>query len=61
MSLISLLVALIIFGLILWAIGQLPLDPVIARILRVVAIVFLILWLLSLLGVFTGAGIVLDD
>ncbi len=49
--LISLLVALVVAGLILWAIGQLPLDATIAQIIRVVVIVLVVLYVLS---VFTG-------
>ena len=50
MSLISILVAIAVVGLILWAISQFPLDPTIAKILRVVVIVALCLWLLSAFG-----------
>ncbi len=49
--LISLLVALVVAGLILWAIAQLPLDATIAQIIRVVVIVLVVLYVLS---VFTG-------
>ncbi len=51
--LIQLVVALIIVGLCLWVVSQIPMDPTIARIIRVVVIVFVCLWLLSL---FTGYG-----
>ena len=47
--LISIVVALIIVGLILWVVSQIPMDPVIARIIRVVVIVCVVLWLLSIL------------
>lgn len=47
--LISLIIALVLIGLVLWAISLLPLDPAIHQIIRVVAIVFVVLWLLSVL------------
>ena len=39
-TLISLVVWLVIAGLILWIIGQIPMDATIAKIIRVVVIVF---------------------
>ena len=47
--LIEVVVALAIVGLILWVISQIPMDPTIARIIRVVVIVFVCIWLLTLL------------
>jgi low temperature requirement protein LtrA len=47
--LLSLIVGLVIVGLVLWVIQQIPMDPVIARIVRVVIIVCVVLWLLSVL------------
>ena len=56
MVLIQVLVVLIIVGLILWAVSQIPMDPVIARIIRVVVVVFVCLWLVYLLaGSFGGS------
>jgi len=51
--LLSLVVTLIVVGLLLWAVEQLPLDATIKRLIHVVAIVFAVLWLLHLL--FPGA------
>jgi hypothetical protein len=55
--LLQLIVVLVITGLILWALGQIPMDPTIARIIRVVVIVVVCIWLLYfLVGVMpTGA------
>ncbi len=53
MSLIQLLVVLVVLGLALWALDQLPIDATIKQIIRVVVIVLIILWLLS---VFFGLG-----
>lgn len=56
MSLISLIVVLIVIGVALWAIQQLPIDPAIRNIIRVLVIVFAVLWLLQALGLFSGMG-----
>jgi type IV secretory pathway TrbL component len=52
--LVSVLVALILAGLILWAVSQFPLDPVIVRIIRVVVVVAVVLWLLRAFGLWHG-------
>lgn len=57
MSLISIIVAIVIVGVLLWAVGQIPMDPTIARILRVVVVVALVLWLLRAFGLFSGSAI----
>jgi hypothetical protein len=55
--LISILIVLVICGLILWAISQIPMDPVIARIIRVVVIVFVAIWLIyELAGMLPSGG-----
>jgi hypothetical protein len=54
--LINLLVVLIIFGLVLWAVSQIPMDPTIARIIRVVVIVFVCIYLVYFLVGFLPAG-----
>lgn len=55
--LLNLIVGLILVGLALWVISQIPMDPVIARIIRVVIIVCVVLWLLSILLGY-GSGLV---
>ncbi len=50
--LISLIVVLVLLGLALWVLGQIPLDATIARIIRVVIIVFAVLYCLSAFGLF---------
>ena len=47
--LIQLIVVLVIVGLALWILSQIPMDPTIARIIRVVIIVFVCIWLLYVL------------
>jgi hypothetical protein len=55
--LIQMLICLVIVGLILWAVQQIPMDPAIARIIRVVVIVFVCIWVLYLLvGMLPGNG-----
>jgi hypothetical protein len=59
MFLIQILIALVIVGLILWAVSQIPMDPTIARIIRVVVIVFVCIWLIYMLlvvGVVMSSG-----
>lgn len=46
MSLISLLIALIIIGAVLYVVGLLPIDATVKRIIQAVAIVVLVVWLL---------------
>lgn len=47
---INVLVGLVLLGLLLWAVNQLPLDPAIRQIIRVVAIVAAVYWVLRALG-----------
>ncbi len=52
---IEIVIVLCIVGLLLWIVSQIPMDPTIARIIRVVVIVIVCLWLLTLLsGMFSG-------
>lgn len=51
---VHVIVGLVIAGLILWAVMQLPLDPMIRTIIRVVVVVALVLWLLKAFGLWTG-------
>jgi len=47
--LIQIVFVLIIVGLLLWVVQQIPMDPTIAKIIRVVVVVVVCLWLLSVL------------
>lgn len=47
--LISIIIDLAIVGLVLWAIEQFPLDPTMAKLIRVVVVVFAVIYLLYLL------------
>lgn len=47
--LIQILIVLIIVGLLLWIVQQIPMDATIARIIRVVVVVLVLIWLLYVL------------
>lgn len=55
--LIQILIALVIVGLILWAVQQIPMDPAIARIIRVVVVVFVCIWLIYILASLLPGGV----
>lgn len=56
-GLIQVVIVLAIVGLALWVLSQIPMDPTIARIIRVVIIVFVCLWLLYfLIGMLPAGG-----
>jgi hypothetical protein len=45
--LITIVVVLLVVGVLLWGLGQLPLDPTIKTIVRVVVIVIALLWVIA--------------
>lgn len=51
MPLLQIIGVLIVVGLALWAIGAIPMDGTIKRIIRVIVIVVVVLWLLSVFGI----------
>ena len=53
MPIIEVIVILAVVGVLLWGVGQLPLDATIMKLIRVVVIVAVVLWLLDL---FFGLG-----
>lgn len=57
MSILYVILAIALVGVILWAINRfLPMEPSIKQFLNVVVIIFLIIWLLKALGVFGYLG-----
>ena len=54
--LIQLIVMLVVVGLLLWVVSQIPMDPTIARIIRVIVIVVVCIWLLYFLVGYLPAG-----
>ncbi len=58
MALIQIVVALVIVGIVLWALTQFPLDPTIAKLIRVLVIVIVAIWVCYvLIGLAGGGGI----
>ena len=55
--LIQVVIVLVVVGLALWILQQIPMDATIARIIRVVIIVVVCIWLLYLLVGFLPASI----
>ncbi|MCH8620308.1 Thivi_2564 family membrane protein [Undibacterium sp. TS12] len=53
-QIISLIIYLVVFGLIWWLVGMLPLPAPVARIVNVLFILFLIGVLLSVFGILPG-------
>ena len=53
---ISILVVLVIAGLALWAITQFPIDGTILKLIRVVIVVFAVLFILWTLGLIPSDG-----
>lgn len=51
---ITLFVALVIFGVALYLIELIPMDATVKRVIQVLAILFIILYALQLLGIFHG-------
>ena len=54
--LIQIIIVLIVVGLLLWVVTQIPMDAAIARIIRVVVIVAVCIWLLYVLAGVAGVG-----
>jgi len=51
MSLISLIVALVVIGVILWLVNTyIPMDAKIKKILNIIVLIVVVLWLLSVFG-----------
>ncbi len=55
-QLINILVALVIVGILLWALSQFPIDPMISKVIRVIVIVVVSIWCLYLLVGLLGGG-----
>ncbi len=52
--LVSLVVTLIVVGLLLYLIGLIPMDPTIAKLIRIVVIIFAVLYVIESLGLLGG-------
>lgn len=59
MSLLSVIVAIIVVGILLWAINSfIPMDGKIKQILNIVVVLVLVIWLLQAFGLFDFLGAV---
>ncbi len=57
MSIISIIVVLVIVGVLLWLVNSyIPMDSKIKTILNVVVVIFLVIWLLKVFGLFDSLG-----
>lgn len=57
LPLIEIIVALVIVGVLLWALPQLPIDATIAKIIKVLVIVVVAIWVCYVLvGLASGSG-----
>jgi hypothetical protein len=55
MPLLQLVVLLIVVGFLLWLMNAyIPMQPTIKRIINIVVIIAVVLWLLSVFGLFSG-------
>lgn len=57
MSLLSIILALVVLGVILWAVQQLPIDEAIKKIIYVVSVVVVVIWLAQEFGAGSVASI----
>jgi hypothetical protein len=58
MSLVQIVVALVVVGVVLWAINNfIPMDGKIKQILSIVVVITVVLWLLKAFDVFSVTGI----
>lgn len=56
-ALIGIVVALVIVGIVLWALTQFPIDPTIAKLIRVLVIVIAAIWVCYALFGMVGGGV----
>lgn len=56
MTLLSLLITLVVIGVVMFLINQIPMDARIKNIIYVLAILFIVVWLLQSLGVLGNFG-----
>ena len=56
LPLIEIVVALVVVGIVLWGLGQFPIDPTIAKLIRVLVIVVVAIWVCYLLIGLAGGG-----
>jgi hypothetical protein len=57
MSLIAIVVTLIVIGVLLYLVGLIPMDPAIHTAIRVLVILFAVLWALDAVGLTHFSGV----
>ncbi len=56
-ALVNIVIALVIVGIILWALSQFSIDPFISKMIRVIVVVVISIWVLYMLaGLLGGAA-----
>jgi hypothetical protein len=59
MSLLTLIIAIVVVGVVLWAVNSfIPMSPGIKKLLNIVVIAVLVIWLLQQFGLFDALGTV---
>ncbi len=53
MSLITILITLVVVGFLLWLINLIPMQPTIKKIVNAVVIIFAVVWLFKIFGLWT--------
>lgn len=50
MSLITIIITLVVVGFVLWLINYIPMHPTIKRIINAIVVIFAVIWLLKIFG-----------
>ena len=56
MALVQIIVALVVVGIVLWGLTQFPIDPTIAKLIKVLVIVVVAIWVCYVLLGMAGGG-----
>jgi len=50
LSVITIVITLVVVGFVLWLINYIPMHPTIKKIVNVIVVLFVVVWLLKILG-----------
>ncbi|MEO8513667.1 MAG: Thivi_2564 family membrane protein [Ignavibacteria bacterium] len=53
MSIIPIIITLVVIGFVLWLINYIPMQPTIKKIVNVVVVIFAVVWLFKIFGLWT--------
>lgn len=53
MSIITIIITLVVIGFVLWLINYIPMQPTIKKIVNVVVVIFAVVWLFKIFGLWT--------